>query len=193
MTKFGLVQKEIAPFLLSMGALLLVTLLVDGALHLLNLVWVGRYLGVVGTLLIIGSFAYSARKRKWITAGKPATLLRAHEWMSWAGALLVLVHAGIHFNAWLAWLAVVAMVINVASGLTGKYLLARSRQHMDATRAALREQGVAKPEADERLFWDTVAFDAVKQWRLVHFPITLAFAALGTAHIAASVLFWSWT
>lgn len=187
----GLLVREVLPFTASLAALLLATLAVDAVLHLLNLVWVGRYLGIPGTALIIGSFAYSARKRKWITAGKPAELLRAHEWMAWAGALLVLVHAGVHFNAWLPWMAVVAMFVNVASGLTGKYLLARSRQRLDATRAGLRATGVSKAEIEDRLFWDTLTFDAVKQWRVVHFPITLAFGILAVAHIVAAVLFWS--
>lgn len=188
-----LLREEVLPFSASIAALAVATLVADAALHLLDLVWIGRYLGIVGTGLIIGSFAYSARKRKWITAGKPATLLRAHEWMSWAGSLFVLIHAGIHFNSLLAWLAIVAMLVNVASGLTGKYLLARSRKHLDASRAELREEGLPKAAIEERLFWDTVTFDAVKAWRVVHFPITLAFTVLAVAHIVASTLFWSWT
>ncbi len=59
-------------------------------------------------------------------------LLRRHERMAWAGSLLVLVHAGVHFNAWLGWLALAAMLINVASGLTGKYLLARARTRLES-------------------------------------------------------------
>jgi hypothetical protein len=46
---------------------------------------------------------YSLRKRKLIRSGQPVMLL---------------VHAGIHFNSILAWLATVAMIINVVSGLT---------------------------------------------------------------------------
>ncbi|MEQ1567483.1 MAG: hypothetical protein ABMA64_17715 [Myxococcota bacterium] len=193
MSRAGLLRAEIVPFLGALGMLAAATLLVDAALHLMNVVWVGRYLGIVGTSLILLSFGYSARKRKWITSGKPVTLLRIHEWLSWAGALLVLVHAGVHFESLLAWFAVLAMVVNVASGLTGKYLLARSRQHMDAARSALRVQGVDPEVADERLFWDAAAFDAIKQWRTAHFPITVVFGALGAGHIVASVVFWSAT
>ena len=42
------------------------------------------------------------------------------------------------------------------------------------------------------MYWDSLAFDVVKRWRVVHLPITLAFAMLATAHIAAELLFWSW-
>ena len=32
----------------------------------------------------------------------------------------------------------------------------------------------------------------MKQWRVVHFPITLAFGVLGLAHILSIFLFWQW-
>ena len=44
----------------------------------------------------------------------------------------------------------------------------------------------------ERSYWDSLTFDAVKQWRAVHFPITLAFGVLAVAHIVAVLLFWDW-
>ncbi len=158
---------------------------------MLGAVWVGRYLGIPGVLLIVGSFGYSLRKRKLIKLGKPVAWLRLHERMAWAGSLLVLVHAGIHFNALLGWLAVLAMMINVGSGLTGKVLLERSRRRLSATRQRLRDAGVSAEEVDDRLYWDSLTFDVVKQWRTVHFPITLAFAVLALAHIVAVLLFWS--
>lgn len=190
--KANLLSREVLPFYLSLIALAIVTLLLDALLHWLDAVWVGRYLGIPGTLLILGSFGYSLRKRKVIAWGNPATLLRWHERMAWAGSLLVLVHAGIHFNAILAWLAVWAMLINVASGLTGKFLLQRSRKRLEDARQRLRQQGLSKEALDERMHLDSLTFDVVKQWRAVHFPITLAFGVLALAHIVAVFLFWGW-
>jgi hypothetical protein len=187
-----LLRREVLPFTLYLGLLLAATLLADAALHLVDAVWIGRYLGIPGTLLIIGSFGYSMRKRKLIRTGQPATLLRWHEGLAWAGSLLVLVHAGIHFNAILGWLATGAMLINVASGLTGKFLLERSRRRLDEARQQLRAQGLTPAELAERSYWDSLTFDAVKQWRAVHFPITLAFGVLALAHIVAVLLFWDW-
>jgi len=187
-----LLRREVLPFLVSLVALVAASLLVDALLHVLDAVWIGRYLGIPGTLLILGSFRYSLRKRKWIRSGSPVRLLRLHERMAWLGCLLVLVHAGIHFNAILAWLAVGAMLINVGSGLTGKFLLSRSRRRLEEARQRMREQGLAAEELEERMYWDSLTFDVVKQWRVVHFPITLAFAVLATAHIVGVFLFWSW-
>ena len=187
-----ILSREVLPFLASFAALALVALAVDGLLHLFDLLWVGRWLGIPGTLLIIGSTAYSLRKRKLIQRGQPAQLLRWHEALAWAGSLLVLVHAGVHFNAILGWLAVWAMLINVISGLTGKFLLDRARRRMEDARQRLRERGLSPAELEDRLYWDSLTFDVVKQWRAVHFPITLAFAVLATAHIVAIFLFWGW-
>jgi hypothetical protein len=187
-----LLSREVVPHVLAFAGLVTATLLIDLLLHVLGAVWVGRYLGIPGTLLIVGSFGYSLRKRKLIRFSKPVTLLRLHERMAWLGSLLVLVHAGIHFNAILGWLAVVAMMISVGSGLTGKFLVERSRRRLADTRQRLREQGLSDEDLEDRLYWDSLTFDVVKQWRAVHFPITLAFAVLALAHIIAVFLFWSW-
>ncbi len=187
-----LISREVLPFLLSFAALALAALLFDALLHVLDAVWIGRWLGIPGTLLILGSFAYSLRKRKLISLGQPARLLRLHQRMAWLGSLLVLVHAGIHFNAILGWLAVWAMLIDVGSGLTGKFLLERSRGRLEQAQQRMRREGVSLEELEERLYRDSLTFDVMKQWRAVHLPITLAFAVLATAHIVAVFLFWGW-
>jgi hypothetical protein len=188
----NLINREVLPFLLMLGGLAAAALILDAVLHLADAVWIGRYLGIPGTALILASLRYSLRKRKLISTGNPAQLLRRHEWMAWAGSLLVLVHAGIHFNAILAWLAVWAMLVNVGSGLTGKYLLQRSRRRIEASREHLRDEGLAASAIEERLYWDSLTFDVIKQWRVVHIPITVAFAVLATAHILSVFLFWGW-
>jgi hypothetical protein len=190
--KGNLLGREVVPHALAFAALVGATLCIDVLLHVLAVAWIGRYLGIPGTLLIVGSFVYSLRKRKQVTFGKPVSLLRLHERMAWAGSLLILVHAGIHFNAILAWLAIGAMLLNVGSGLTGKFLLERSRRRLMAVRRQMHEEGKGASDIEDSLYWDSLTFDVVKKWRAVHFPITLAFAVLALAHIAAVFLFWSW-
>ena len=188
----SLISREVLPFAAWLLALALAALLVDAALHVFDQVWVGRWLGIPGVALILASLHYSLRKRKIVTRGNPVTLLRRHEYMAWAGSLLVLVHAGIHFNAVLAWLALLAMLVNVASGLTGKFLLARARTRLIDARARLAAQGLDAATIDERLHRDSLTMDLVRKWRVVHVPITLAFAVLATAHLVATALFWDW-
>lgn len=185
-------QRHILPFTLLLGLLAAGTLVGDYLQHRLNLVWVGRYLGIPGTILIIGSLVYSLRKRKFIASGNPRTLLSLHEFTAWLGSLMVLLHAGIHFNAILPWLATVAMGVNVISGMVGKLLLDRSRRHVQGQREHFQLRGLSRPEVEQAVFWDAVALDAMTRWRKVHIPIFVAFAALALGHIISVFLFWGW-
>ena len=188
----SLLRKEVLPFLLMFGALIVVTVIADALLHHFDLVWIGRYLGIPGTILILLSFFYSLRKRKLIRSGNPKTLLTLHETLTWIGALMILVHAGIHIYAILPWLALFAMLVNVVSGMTGKYLLDRSRRYLAEKKAVYSQRGLSEDAIEKQLFWDATTFDLMKKWRAVHLPITLAFAVLGLTHILSIFVFWQW-
>jgi hypothetical protein len=190
--KISLWRQHVLPFTLLLGLLAAATLAGDYVLHRLNLAWVGRYMGIPGTLLIIGSLYYSLRKRKYVTAGDPQTLLKMHEFSAWLGSLMVLIHAGVHFNAILPWLATVAMGVNVVSGMVGKMLLSRSRRHVQSEREHFQLRGLSKPEVEQAVFWDAVTLDAMAQWRKVHIPIFIVFAVLALGHIVSIFLFWGW-
>lgn len=185
-------RQHVLPFTVLLLLLAVATLTGDYLLHRLDLVWVGRYLGIPGTLLIIGSMVYSLRKRKYITTGNPKTLLTLHEIGTWLGSLMVLLHAGIHFDAILPWLATVAMGVNVISGMVGKLLLGRSREHVLGQRDHYQLRGLAKAEVERAVFWDAVALDAMGKWRKVHIPIFVVFAVLALGHIVSVFLFWGW-
>ncbi len=186
-------RQHVLPFTLLAGLLAATTLAGDYLLHRLDLVWVGRYLGIPGTILIIGSMVYSLRKRKMITTGNPKTLLNLHEFSAWLGSLMVLIHSGIHFNAILPWLATVAMGVNVISGMIGKLLLNRSRLYVQGKRDSFQLRGLSKPEVEQAVFWDAVTFDTMAKWRKVHIPIFIVFAVLALGHIISIFLFWSWS
>lgn len=188
----SLIRREVIPFLQMFGALILGTAIADALLHFFDLVWVGRWLGIPGVLLILLSFLYSMRKRKMISFGKPKTLLILHETLGWSGSLMILVHAGIHVYTVLPWLALAAMLVNVISGMTGKYLLNRSRQFLAVKKDLYLQQGLSEEAIEKKLFWDATTFDLMKKWRAVHLPITLMFTVLGLTHILSILLFWEW-
>jgi hypothetical protein len=185
-------KQQILPFTLMLGLLAVAALLGDYLLHRFNLVWIGRYLGIPGTLLIIASLTYSLRKRKKLQGGNMRTYLRLHEYAAWLGSLLVLIHAGIHFNDILPWLATIAMGVNVISGLVGKLLLDRSRRQVQSQRDQHELSGLTRNEVEQAVFWDAVAVDAMARWRKVHIPIFVAFAVLSLGHIVSIFLFWGW-
>lgn len=174
------------------GGLILATIVTDALLHQFDLLWVGRWLGIPGVMLILLSFLYSMRKRKRIRFGNPKAWLTLHETMTWTGALMILVHAGVHVYTILPWLALVAMLVNVISGMTGQYLLKRSRRFLAEKREVYLQRGLTEDAIEKSLFWDATAFDLMKRWRVVHIPISLAFAVLGLAHILSILLFWQW-
>lgn len=185
-------RQHVVPFAFLLGLLAIAALAGDFLLHRLNLIWVGRYLGIPGVLLIIASLVYSLRKRKYIQSGNAKSLLAFHEFSAWLGSLMVLVHSGIHFNAILPWLATLAMGVNVVSGLVGKFLLAQSRRHVQEERERFQLRGMSRPEVEQALFWDAVSLDAMTQWRKVHIPIFIVFSVLALGHIVSIFLFWGW-
>ena len=185
-------RKHILPFLFWVGLLATATLAGDYFLHRFNLVWIGRYLGIPGTVLIIGSLLYSLRKRKMITSGNMKSWLSMHEIGTWVGSLMILLHAGVHFNAILPWLATLAMGVNVISGMVGKLLVGRSREHILGQREHYQLRGMSKEDIEKAVFWDTVTLDAMNKWRKVHIPIFMVFAVLSLGHILSIFMFWGW-
>lgn len=190
--KASLWREHVLPFTVMLGLLAAATLAGDYVLHRFNLVWVGRYMGIPGTLLIVGSLYYSLRKRKFVTSGNPKTLLSMHEFSAWLGSLMVLIHSGVHFNAILPWLATAAMSVNVVSGLVGKMLLKRARAHVQSQRDHFQLRGMSKPEVEQAVFWDAVTLSAMTQWRKVHIPIFIVFTVLALGHIISVFMFWGW-
>ena len=187
--KQSLVVKYFLPFIQWYALMIFIAIVIDYFLHRYQLVFVGRALGLPGTLVIIISFIYSLRKRKIIEYGSPKHLLLLHEYLAWIGSIMLLVHAGIHFNAILPWLAVLMMLIAVASGLVGKFLLKRANESLNERRLLLAGQGVSAADAEKKLFFDSLTVDLMKKWRVVHLPITLVFGILTLMHIVSIVLF----
>ncbi len=102
---------------------------------------------------------------------------------------MILVHAGIHFNAILPWLATMMLVVAVASGLVGKFLLKKSTESLKEKLQALVNTGISKEEAEKKLFLDSVTVDLMKKWRMVHLPITLLLVILVIMHIITIIMF----
>jgi hypothetical protein len=190
--KRSLVRNEVLPFLTMFTSLILATILADFLLHIVGLVWVGRWLGVPGAIFILLSFFYSMRKHKIIKIGRPRTLLTLHQSSTWIGSLLILVHAGVHVYTVLPWLALTAMLVTVVSGMTGTILLNRSRQFIERMKEGYSQDGLSDDEIAIRIFWDATTYELMKKWRSVHIPINIIFGVLSVSHILSILLFWNW-
>ncbi len=102
---------------------------------------------------------------------------------------MILVHAGIHFNARLPWLATYMLLISVASGLVGKYLLKNASGSLEERRQELIANGSTGPEVDKELFFDSVMVSAMRQWRVVHLPIAFTLGFFTLLHVLTVLMF----
>lgn len=187
--KQPLLTKYVLPFFQWYALMIFIAISIDYILHRFQLVFIGRYLGFIGTFVVLLSFIYSLRKRKIIESGSPKKLLELHEYLAWAGSILLLVHAGIHFNALLPWLAIFMLLIAVASGLVGKFLLKKASETLKEKRQLLIDKGHSNEDADKKLFFDSITVDLMKKWRVVHLPITLLLGILALMHIITILMF----
>jgi hypothetical protein len=188
----SIIMKRILPSIFLYAGMICIAILIDYILHLANLVWVGRYFGIFGTALIIISFIYSLRKRKIINSGQPKKLLNFHEFLGWFGAIVLLVHGGIHFNAIIPWMALLAMMVVVASGLTGKFLLNDVKQDLKGKISEMKEKNLTQDEIDKEVLFQSLLVKKMQNWRKVHMPLNMIFMALALIHIIGTLLLWSW-
>ncbi len=144
--KQSLVVKYVFPFLQWYALMIFIAIAIDYVLHRFQLMYIGRHLGLIGTTVIVLSFIYSLRKRKIIESGSPKKLLALHEYLAWVGSIMLLVHAGIHFNALIPWLAILMLLIAVGSGLVGKFLLKQANETLKEKKQYLITEGNSKEE-----------------------------------------------
>jgi len=183
---------KLVPYILIFIALIASATILHILFQAAGFKWILRYSGIAGTFLILLSFVYSLRKRKVINFGKAKLLLQIHELLAWSGALIILVHAGIKFDAVIPRMAMFAMLIVVASGITGKYLLKDARESIKSRRTELKARNLSEEEIEKELFSLSLLANKMQMWRSVHIPLTVIFAAFALLHIIFTLLFWRW-
>jgi len=185
-------MNKILPSVMLFAGLIVVSILIDLLFHSIGIAWIGRYFGILGTTLIIISFIYSLRKRKLISSGQPKSLLTMHETLGWLGGVMIIVHGGIHFNAAIPWMALLAMVVVIASGLTGKFLLSEVKGDLKDRVAELKGRGFTPEEIERDVLFQSLLVGKMQKWRKVHMPLNAIFMALVLIHIIGTLLMWSW-
>ena len=78
------------------------------------------------------------------------------------------------------------LLIAVASGLIGKFLLKKSSDSLKERKQALSSSGLNASEIERKLFLDSLTVDMIKKWRVVHLPITLILAVLSLLSFLAN-------
>lgn len=137
---------------------------------------VGQSFGVVGTLLILVPFAYTARKR--IKRLKPAGTLRVwleiHLFCGIVGAMLVTLHTSFKFNGIIA-AAYWSMILVMLSGFVGRYLyvrIPRSIRGNDLTRAEVDAQAEELRQELSRSVSSEQMLDRIEMFERTAVPAT---------------------
>lgn len=150
----------------------------------------GLATGTVGTLLVLLSFVYSFRRRKKIlTRGSVKGWLRAHEWLSIAGAAILLLHSGVFPHALVPLLALLLMLIAVASGFIGRYLYDIARAELRQRRDELKAQGLAERGMEENVAVLAATSGTLARWRHVHMPLVFVLALTAVYHIVSALYY----
>ena len=190
MWKSVLIQRTL-PLTISYLLLIIAGISLDYLLHIANLVWIGRYLGIAGTIFLALSFGYSARKKKLIKNGALKFFLKLHCNTGWIGTLMILVHSGIHFNAILPWAATLLMMVVTASGHIGQYLLRKVKEEVKMNMKQLGINASADDEMEQQHYWDSLTIKTLEQWRTVHMPMVSILVSLTVTHILSIFFFWN--
>lgn len=191
----SLLIKRAFPLSISYLLLIVAALSLDYLLHVANLSWVGRYLGPVGTLFLIFSFGYSARKKRLVRSGTMKFFLRMHCNAGWVGTLMILVHSGVHFNALLPWAATGLMMVVTASGHIGQYLVRRFREEVKLKKKQLGIPDSADPDeylSDLQHLLDSMTVKWLEQWRAIHLPLVSFLVGMVLFHILSIACFMNW-
>ncbi len=191
MWKSLLIQRTI-PLSVSYLLLIIAGITLDYILHIANLVWIGRYLGIAGTVFMALSFGYSARKKKLITNGALKFFLKFHCYTGWIGTLMILVHSGIHFNALLPWATTMLMLVVTASGHIGQYLIKKLKDEIKLKMTQPGVNATVDDQLEQQHYWDSLTVKTLEQWRRVHMPMVSLLIALTSLHILSILLFWNW-
>ena len=191
MWKSILVQRTL-PLTISYLLLIIAAISLDYILHVAHLVWIGRYLGITGTLFLTLSFGYSARKKKVFKNCALKLFLKLHCNTGWIGTLMIIVHAGIHFNAILPWAATLLMMVVTASGHVGQYLLKKVTEEVQMSLKQLGINATVDEEMEQQHYWDSLTIKTLEQWRMVHKPMVSLLVALTVTHIFSILFFWNW-
>jgi hypothetical protein len=191
MWKSVLIQRTL-PLSLSYLMLIGAGISLDYLLHIAQLVWIGRYLGILGTLFLVLSFGYSARKNKVIKTGAMKVFLKFHCKAGWVGTLMIFIHSGIHFNALLPWAATGFMMVVTASGHVGQHLLQKVKEEVKAKMKLLGVDASLDAELEQQHYWDALTVKALEQWRSLHMPMVSVLLSLSLIHILSIFFFWNW-
>jgi hypothetical protein len=144
--------------------------------------WVG--LGFIGLTFVYPLKRWWHPNQVW-----PKRWFHVHMVSGVLGPLIIFVHAGAHFHAWVPILVLVTMVLVVMSGVVGQALHYWAFRMLYERRHQRDFEGMTEDAIDARLHDLALQEESLRWWRCLHRPLTWSFVALVMLHIGGALFF----
>lgn len=144
--------------------------------------WIG--LGFIGLTFVYPLKRWWHPNQVW-----PKRWFHVHTVSGVLGPLIIFVHAGAHFHAWVPILALVTMVLVVMSGIVGQALHYWAFRMLYERRHQLDFEGKTEKVIESHLHDLALQEEALRWWRCLHRPLTWSFVSLVLLHIGGALFF----
>ena len=144
--------------------------------------WIG--LGIIGL-----TFGYPLKRWWHPNQVWPKRWFQVHIVSGILGPLIIFVHAGVHFHAWVPILALITMVLVVVSGIVGQALHYWVFQLLYERRHQQELEGLSEDLIEARLHDLALQEKTLRWWKCLHGPLTWSFVVFVLLHIGGAVFF----
>ena len=145
--------------------------------------------GWIGLSIIGLTFVYPLKRWWQPNEVWPKRWFHVHMVAGILGPLIIFVHAGVHFHAWVPILALVTMVLVVVSGIVGQALHYWVFQLLYERRHQHDCEGLSEEAVEARLHDLALQEKTLRWWKCLHGPLTWSLVAFVLLHIGGAVFF----
>lgn len=150
---------------------------------------VAHLVGWTGLIFIGLTFVYPFKRWMYPNQVWSQRWFHVHIVFGILGPLVIFVHAGAHFHAWVPIMALIAMVLVVMSGITGQALHYLAFRTLYERRHELAFEGMTEEAIDAHLHDLALQEETLRWWKCLHGPFTWSFVSLTLLHIGGVLFF----
>ena len=145
--------------------------------------------GWIGLIFIGFTFVYPIKRWLYPNQVWSKGWFQVHIICGIIGPLIIFIHAGAHFHAWVPILALIAMVLVVMSGITGQALHYLAFRTLYERRHESAFEGMTEEAIDAHLHDLALQEETLRWWKCLHGPLTWSFVSLTLLHIGGVLYF----
>ena len=146
-------------------------------------------IGWLGLFLMGMTFVYPVKRRLHPNAVWPKPWFLVHMICGLVGPVLIFLHAGAHFHAWVPILALISMMLVVMSGITGQAIHYLAFKMLYERRHQLADRGMSEEAIDAHLHDLALQEETLRWWKCLHGPLTWLFVTMTIMHVGGVLFF----